>query len=369
MNIRLEKIAKELLMEEDCVVIPEFGGFVTHYQPAMVEPTKNIIIPPGKSISFNAKLSKNDGLLAQSIAVKTGLSYNEALKSIAAKVSFWQKELEQSNFLELDELGSFVLNKEGNLVFEQFNETNFDNASFGLSNVHATPVERVGLTQRLERSLDKKKASPKAFKVVTRSAVAVCLLGLMTFGGMEFSKTDAGLSIIESAKSLFVSENSTLPQDIATPKPLEYQDVEKVLNEEEQQMFVDRGHFDEPENLEVIKEIQEEKAAIEAKFQEAEPVIEEEVAKTEEISKVEQSTVVSNGSFHVIAGCFGVKSNAKKMVRQLKREGFTDAQIVGFSKSGLHRVAYGSYTQKVAALKALAKAKLSHNSSAWLAEE
>ena len=30
MNIRVEKIAKELLLEEDCVVIPQFGGFVTH---------------------------------------------------------------------------------------------------------------------------------------------------------------------------------------------------------------------------------------------------------------------------------------------------------------------------------------------------
>ena len=86
MQIRLEKIAKELLIEEDFVVIPNFGGFVTHYSPALLEPTKNILIPPGKNISFNVKLSKNDGLLAQSIAVKTGLSYNSALKSIEIKV-------------------------------------------------------------------------------------------------------------------------------------------------------------------------------------------------------------------------------------------------------------------------------------------
>ena len=356
-------------MEEDCVVIPEFGGFVTHYQPAMIEAVKNKIMPPGKIISFNAKLSKNDGLLAQSIAVKTGLSYNEALRSIAVKVSFWQSELEKSNFLELDDLGSFVLNKEGNLVFEQFNETNFANDSFGLSNVHATPVERVGLTQRLERSLDKKKASPKAFNVIARSAVAVFLLGLMTFGGMELSKTDAGLSIIESAKGLLISKNLTSPKNLVTPEPVEYKNLEKVLNEEEQQMFVDRGHFDEPENLDVIKEIQEEKAAIEAKFKEAEPIIEEKVeVKIEEAKLIDQSETSINGNFHVIAGCFSVKSNAKKMVRQLKREGFADASIVGFSKSGLCRVAYCSYTQKVAALKALAKVKLIHNSNAWLVE-
>lgn len=363
MNIRLEKIAQELLMEEDCVVIPEFGGFVTHYQPATLEPTKNIIIPPGKSISFNAKLSKNDGLLAQSIAVKTGLSYNDSLKAVNAKVSFWQKELAKTNFLEIDGLGSFVLNKEGNLLFEQFNESNFANTSFGLTNVHATPVDRVGLTQRLERSLDKKKASPKVFKVITRSAVAVLLFGLIGFGGYKADQAGMDLSIL-NVTNLFSSDDKNEGDSNAGPKPLEYQDVEKVLSEEEQQMFVDRGHFDEPANLEVIKEIQEEKAAINAKFEEAEPIVESKV------ETVVETTVSNNrGSFHVIAGCFGVKSNARKMVRKLKKEGFSDAEIVGFSKSGLHRVAYGSYTQKVAALKALAKAKLTHNSSAWLSED
>ena len=354
-------------MEEDCVVIPEFGGFVTHYQPAIVEPTKNVIIPPGKSVSFNAKLSKNDGLLAQFIAVKTGLTYNDALKAVAAKVSFWQKELDKTNFLELDGLGSFILNKEGNLVFEQFNESNFANSSFGLANVHATPVERVGLTQRLERSLDKKKASPKAFRVITRSAVAVCVLGFLAFGTYKFGETETGLSVFSSAQSMFSSDEVETPEAVK-PKPLEYQDVEKVLNEEEQQMFVDRGHFDEPEDLSVIKEIQAEKAAIDAKFKEAEPIAEKEV-QSENLSSFETNTTQQKGNYHVIAGCFGVKSNAKKMVRKLKRDGFKEAEIVGFSKSGLHRVAYGTYHQKVAALKALAKAKLTHNSSAWLAED
>ena len=88
MNIRLEKIAKELLINEDCVIIPEFGGFITQYKPALLEPNKNIILPPGKSVSFNAKLCKNDGLLAQNVALITGLNYNDALKAIQLKVHF-----------------------------------------------------------------------------------------------------------------------------------------------------------------------------------------------------------------------------------------------------------------------------------------
>ena len=77
----------------------------------------------------------------------------------------------------------------------------------------------------------------------------------------------------------------------------------------------------------------------------------------------------SLSKYHIIAGCFGVKENAHKMVRQLKKVGFKNAQLVGYSKSGLLRVAYGTYELKVNALKALAKAKLSHNSKAWMAED
>jgi len=365
MNIRLEKIAKELLMEEDCVVIPNFGGFVTHYRPSIMEPSKNLLIPPGKSISFNAKLSKNDGLLAQNMAVKTGLTYNEALRAIDVKVGFWQKELSKSNYLELEGLGSFVQNKEGGLVFEQFNESNFANASFGLTNVHATPVERVGLTQRIERSLDKKKATQKVYKLVTRSAAAILLFGLIGFGGNEFRKTDMGMSLADSITSIFKSETVKVQEPVLVgeaPKvePKALIEVKKkewgeVITSEDVQEFKDLGHLDQPENLEKIREIQQEKEAIAAKFE------------TEQVEEVIQNN--SSNKYHVIAGCFGVKSNANKMVNKLKKAGFKDAQLAGLSKSGLHRVAYGSYNQKVAALKALAKAKLSHNSQAWLAED
>ena len=175
MKIKVEKIAKELLLEEDCVVIPEFGGFVSSYRSAINEPSKNILLPPGKHLSFNAQLSKNDGLLAKSISEKLGITYKEALESIAIRVEFWRNELETKHYLEFENLGSFILNKEGNLVFEQFNETNFLDTSFGLTNVHAIPVERVGITQTIERGLANKQAQPRIYKLAMGTVAAVCI--------------------------------------------------------------------------------------------------------------------------------------------------------------------------------------------------
>lgn len=373
MNIRLEKIAKELLMEEDCVIIPNFGGFVTRYRPAILEPSKNILIPPGKSISFNAKLSKNDGLLAQDIAFKTGLTYNESLKAIETKVSFWGREIAKTNFLELEGLGSFILNKEGNLVFEQFNETNFANTSFGLTNVHAYPIERVGLAQRIERGLVDKKASPKVFRIIKRSAAAVIIFGVLGFGGYQVGNTEIGLSIFNTGKNLLKSnekkqkvekKQEALSQN--TLKAIEEVKEFGVFNIDEAKELNDFGLLKADANLDRVKEIREKNAIINAKFK-AKSKVQEAIAK-EVAAPIKESTS-NNIRYHVIAGCFGVRSNADKMIRQLKTAGFNDARLAGLSKTGLRRVSYGSYAKKVTALKALAKAKLSHNSQAWLAED
>ena len=366
MNIRIEKIAKELLIDEDCVVIPEFGGFITHYKPALLEPNKNILLPPGKSVSFNAKLCKNDGLLAQNVASKTGLNYNDALRAIRQKVHSWEVELEKSGYLELEGLGSFILNEEENLVFEQFNETNFSNNAFGLTNVHAFPIERVGLAHRIERSLDEKKASPKIIKIIRNYSVAAALILSVIFTGFQLTKNyvteNLSLGFGPVIKSDKISKNvdkKTIDFGKPNTDHSEYKKFGEVLTEEEVQFFEDYGHLKEPENINKIKEIQARKATIEAKFNAC-----------EQINSTNKSRKFSaEPKFHVIAGCFGVKSNATKMVAKLKNEGFTNARLAGKSNSGLVRVSYCSYYKKTEALKALAKAKLSHNVNAWLAKD
>jgi nucleoid DNA-binding protein len=365
MNIRLEKIAKELLTDEDCVIIPEFGGFITHYRPATIEPNKNIILPPGKSISFNSKLSTNDGLLAQSVSSKTGLSYNDALIAVQSKVQYWERELNKNKYLELEGLGSFIVNKDGGLVFEQFNESNFSNSSYGLSNVHASPIKRVGIAERIERGLNQNQALPKSFKFIKVSSVAAAAIIFVTFIGFQLNKKYENESLSLGFNTILPSTKSSthveekISFEKANEKPINYNKIETVLSKEEVQCFKDIGHLKEPENLLRIKEIQKEKASVDAKFKAIE--------KANLTQVLDEKQLILK--FHVIAGCFGVKTNAIKMVKKLKGEGFKEAKITGKSKSGLLRVSYGSYSKKIAALKALAKAKLSHNKNAWLAKD
>ena len=67
-NIKIDVYISDLLYSYDCVVIPDFGGFVANYASAKVQAVQHKITPPSKKISFNKNLRTNDGLLNNYIA-------------------------------------------------------------------------------------------------------------------------------------------------------------------------------------------------------------------------------------------------------------------------------------------------------------
>ena len=68
-------------------------------------------------------------------------------------------------------------------------------------------------------------------------------------------------------------------------------------------------------------------------------------------------------NYHVIAGCFSDKTNAKLMVKELKNKGF-DAFIIG-KRKGLWAVSYNSFPSRREAVNALQLAQ-DHNDKAWI---
>ena len=44
--IELAQHIEALLLENDCVIVPNFGGFVAHYAPATYVKEENLFLPP-----------------------------------------------------------------------------------------------------------------------------------------------------------------------------------------------------------------------------------------------------------------------------------------------------------------------------------
>ncbi|NJN50215.1 MAG: hypothetical protein HC798_03315, partial [Polaribacter sp.] len=134
--MEIEKYISELLYRYDCVIIPDFGGFVTNKIAAKLDVENHSIYPPTKQLSFNSNLKHNDGLLANYIATSENISYEKANLTISLSVIQWQKALRKSD-LALENLGVFSLNNHQLIQFEPRTSINYLTSSFGFSAVVA----------------------------------------------------------------------------------------------------------------------------------------------------------------------------------------------------------------------------------------
>lgn len=130
--MEINQYIKELLLLNDCVIIPEIGGFVANYKPASVD--NNQFFPPSKEIAFNSKLTSNDGLLVNFISEAEGVSYFEAKQKMDVFVEETLLALERNRHIYFDGVGYLHYDSHENLLFEPQLKQNLLVDSFGLQN-------------------------------------------------------------------------------------------------------------------------------------------------------------------------------------------------------------------------------------------
>ena len=293
----------DLLYRYECVIVPNFGGFVANEISAKVNPITHTFYPPSKQLSFNSHLQNNDGLLANFIAATKKISYSEALESIEKEVVEW-KLLMNFEVLDLENIGSFKLNKEGKIIFEPTNSNNYLTSSFGLGSYVSPAIKRVVFKEKIKQlepfSTEETKRKTPIF--IKYAATAAILFTLGTVGWNEYQK-------------------------------MEYNNL--VAESEQQQ-------------LKVEKTIQEATFVISNPL----PVITLNV--TKEIYK-----------YHIIAGAFRTPKNAEKKLQELLEKGF-NAKILGGNKWNLTEVAYESFTTEDEAINKMRSIHKTESKDAWM---
>ena len=64
--IELERHIEVLLLDNDCVIVPDFGGFMAHHVDARYDEADGSFVPPIRTLGFNPQLKINDSLLIHS---------------------------------------------------------------------------------------------------------------------------------------------------------------------------------------------------------------------------------------------------------------------------------------------------------------
>ena len=113
----LVKHIEILLLDHDCVVVPQIGGFVTCNAPAKYVEEENLFLPPIRTVGFNERLKADDGLLVRSYVEAYDCSDTEARAMLGEQIRDLQQELWETGTYDLGSIGVLMLDERNNVEF------------------------------------------------------------------------------------------------------------------------------------------------------------------------------------------------------------------------------------------------------------
>ncbi len=271
---------KELLLLNDCVVIPGFGGFVSSYKPAQVHSSR--FFPPSKSISFNRKLNFNDGLFINHVSAKEGISYFTASKKINLLVQEMTYRLTDGEDIAIPGIGTLRYDDHENLLFIPEINGNLNIDSYGMPSFSYETLYTKSHPLKPSDPQEKNEAIQVIFQKRTLKKVMVALPLLFAL---------AVIPLKNNNEHLQASSIGNIAEVVTSKEPAPKQEEVKS------------------------------------------PVIEE-TAILKEGNEPHP--------YFVIGGSFKSIGNAETFISQMKEKGYSQAQNLGIIK-GLHYIALNSF--------------------------
>ena len=114
-----------------------------HHVDARYDGRDSMFLPPLRTIGFNPQLQMNDSLLALSYVEAYDISYPEALNRIADEVTEMRQTLENSGKFELNDIGTIILNEDGNYTFEPCEAGILTPELYGLGGLNMLPLAQI----------------------------------------------------------------------------------------------------------------------------------------------------------------------------------------------------------------------------------
>lgn len=356
-KVKIDIYISDLLYSYDCVIVPDFGGFIANYASAQLHTIQHKFQAPSKKISFNQQLKSNDGLLTNHIAGKKEISYSEAQELVRSFVDQSNKGLQEGDRIKIEKVGTLFLDPEKNIQFIPENSTNYLLDSFGLETFRAMPIQREGAEKRIVAKINEQKniaLSDNSEKVSTkfywlRAAAVFFFLVLSTFLlNIKYNWLDTGVSNFAALNFSFAEA----PSYEAKKLNLSYNT--NALETEVKKRATESGIV-----------------PFRTSLGEATLLHEDNRSKKTNLEKdntfVSKSFFAHGFSYHVVGGCFSTEKNAKDLLGQLQSDGF-EARLLGRYKI-YHAVSIGSFNTREEAVNFLAKVRNQDHPDAWLLEK
>lgn len=326
----LVKYSTRLVAQHNCVIIPGLGAFLAHNVPASYNVDAAMFMPPHRALGFNPQVTVDDALLVSEYIYAQHLSYDEASKMLRDDVTALRKELSTKGTVRFGELGTFSVNVNGKISFDQAQNGIDDPYNFGFE-----PLIIPQLRDIEKKEFVIKRSTLKRIAVAA-AAVAITFFFVSPVGDNAYEPSmQAGFvtnPVSKTQKSEIPTEDSFVEGSFEIT-PIADTVTENIITAE-------------------YTVTESETAAIEAENVAPSTTIEVAEEKTDE--PVVEEAVVSK-SFSIIVASTPNEQNAQLAIEELSAKMSADYSIV--EGNGRFRIAYGTYSSNQEAVDALSQIK------------
>ena len=373
--IELAKHIEILLLDNDCVIVPDLGGFITHYQPAHYEEDEGVYSPPLRTVGFNPQLTMNDGLLVQSYMQAYHTDYPDAIRIITEKVESLKETLHKEGVVEMQGIGVLHYTLYGMYEFRPYDNGALSPALYALDAFSIAPlsaevvVDEPVVSGEPEVSSELPKKVKREIHLNTQwlsNAVAVAVAAILFFVlsvPVENTYVDKGVYASLGTDCLF---DAIRTQSMATT--LSVFEVEEPQQKKNVEIIpittkVERvASVSQPE--ESVKPDKKE-TPVPAPKKEDEKTVE--APKVKETPKAEPRKAVASSKkkYHIIVASLTTVQDAQRMLQEYKKQGYKDASVM--ESNGRFRISLCHHTDKTQAYSKLDDLKQNDAfKSAWM---
>ena len=357
--IELAQHIETLLLENDCVIVPGFGGFVAHYSPATRVKEENIFLPPTRTIGFNPQLKLNDGVLVQSYMSAYDTSFADANRIVEKEVNEFIGLLHEEGKAHLDNIGEIHYNIYGNYEFIPYDYKITTPSLYGLDSFE---IHELSALQQKEKVLvptyqekEKKTFEISINRAYLRNAAAMIAAIVLFFAfSTPVENTDVQKNnyaqllpseLFEQIEKQSVAITPVYVKNDAAQQAKKFSaSSASTKTSSAKKHTTDKAKTSKPIAVREVKVVKQETAA-------PAPAV--------------KSQESANHPFHIIvAGGISLK-DAEAIATQLKSKGFADAKAL--NTDGKVRVSISSFNNRDEATKQLLELRKNETyKNAWL---
>lgn len=344
--IELAQHIETLLIDNDCVIIPEFGGFVAHHSKARWIEEENLFLPPTRTIGFNQQLKLNDGLLVQSYMKAYDTDFSDASKRVGKAVEELIGTLHKDSKVEIHGVGEITLTIHNTYEFHPNEDGVLTPDLYGLSSFEIktlTDLRTTSTETKTERVIIPRENTHKNVyeirinRSLLRNTIAVAAAILLFF---FLSTPLENTYVAEDSYAQLISTDifgSAKDQTAAIAPEHKKQPVQNNKNQNLKPKVVK------------IEKVGRQPVAVNNVESKTKPAV-----KTDEYNK-----------YCIIIASVGSTRDAQKMSESLKSKGFPEACVI--EKDGKIRVCLASYSNQTEAYGQLKQIRQNETyKDAWL---